>query len=206
MSEDHDLSFYRAALDGLSSPPVSVQAAIGLAAALRELSAAVVTSHAPPDVLAGAERTIRGLTARLGPAGRSAVERSTERAGPSGRYMNHPFYGPAHPAAVPMAIAFDGGISARTSYGVTSEGRTGQVHPGCLAAGMLSLVSLTAVSNGRRGRIRSAEMAFPSPAPLHTELRYRLAVTDREGDSTRLSAEIQGHDRLLVEATAVVAR
>lgn len=201
MSEDHDLSFYLAALDGLSNPPDSARAAIDLAAALRHLSAVVVTSPAPPDVLAAAERTVRRLSTELGTVRPSAAE----RAEPSERYMNHPFYGPAHPAAVPMAIAFDGGITARTSYGVTSEGRAGQVHPGCLAAGVLSLVSLTAVSNGRRGRIRSVEMAFPTPAPLHTELLYRVAVSDSEEDSTRLSATAQGDDGLRVEATAVVA-
>lgn len=205
MSEAHDLNYYLAALNGLSSPPDSERAAIDLAAALRELSAAVVTSLAPPDILATAERAVRHLVAMLGPPSRSAAERSTERAGPSGRYMNHPFYGPAHPASVPMAIAFDGGITARTSYGVTGEGRAGQVHPGCLAAGALSLISLTAVSNGRRGRIRSVEMAFPTPAPLHTELLYRAAVSGREEDSTRMSATAQGDDGLCVEATAVVA-
>jgi hypothetical protein len=204
--DDEDLSFYLAALEGLSNPPTPVRAGISFASALRDLAAVAVTSDAAPDVLAAAERTIRDLIEQLGPAGDSGAQRSIERAGPAGRYMNHPFYGPANPVAVPMSIVRDGrGIAARVSYGVVSEGRVGQVHPGCLAAGVLSLVSLTAVSNGRRGRIQSVEIRYRSPAPLHTELRYRVLMTEREDGFTRLSATVQFEKQILVEASAVVA-
>jgi hypothetical protein len=203
--DDEDLSFFLAALEGLSSPPPGVRAGIRLAAAVRDLAALTVTSNATPDVMKTAERSIRSVIERLGPAGPSSAQTSVERAGASGRYMNHPFYGPVNPAAVPMAICFDGGISARASYGVVSEGRLGQVHPGCLAAGVLSLISLTAVSNGRWGRIRSVDVSYHAPALLRTELVYRVVIEEDGDGFSRLSATVRCENQLLVEASAVVS-
>jgi hypothetical protein len=205
---DEDLSFYLAALDGLGEPPAPAMPAIRLARAIRRLAAAALASQAPGAVLESVQQAVTELAVRMETFDRGSGGRwGLAIAGPAGRYLCHPTYGPANPFATPISVEFtDGEVTGRASYGVTAEGRFGQVHGAILTAGVVGLASLTAVSNGRRGSLQSLDIRYLAPAPVDAELVYRVRIDEAADDFTRVWARVRHADADLLEAVAVLGR
>jgi hypothetical protein len=205
---DEDLSFYLAALDGLGEPPAPAMPAIRLARAIRRLAAAALASQAPGAVLESVQQAVTELAVRMETFDRGSGGRwGLAIAGPAGRYLCHPTYGPANPFATPISVEFtDGEVTGRASYGVTAEGRFGQVHGAILTAGVVGLASLTAVSNGRRGSLQSLDIRYLAPAPVDAELVYRVRIDEAADDFTRVLARVRHADADLLEAVAVLGR
>jgi hypothetical protein len=202
-----DLEFYLEAVEGISPPPQAASAAIRLAGSLRRLVAMTVASEAADEILRAAADTVDSLADELAPfAGPSGGKWGLALSGPAGRYLCHPFNGPANPLAPPISVSFTNGrVVGLATYGKTAEGRFGTVHGGCLTGGVAGLVSLTAVSNGRRGLLQSLDVQFVNPAPLHSELRFDVWIEEQTSSDTIIEATIHYGKTTVLTATAALS-
>lgn len=186
------------------------EAAVDAAAAMRDLTASLVTGSIPEEVLAAAAADLADLARRLSPWARST------RYGPDVPFgdmeglstaallFTNSVTGIGNPVAPPFSIDTRHGVSEGSgSFGPAYEGAPGQVHGGFIAAVFESLMPRPAAALGRRVVTGTLTVRYRAPVPISTKVDLRAEVDSVSGRKVHTTGTMSIDGTVHAEATAV---
>lgn len=188
------------------------------AAALRELSAALVGHDADDEVLARvaawAEETATAVR-RHPPTDRAADylhRRYTDPVPPEDRPLitssDRPVSGPANPAAVAVTVRRVGAeVRADVEFDRRFESAPGRVHGGVTASVFDDLMGYVQVIDGVAAYTRELHVRYLAGVPTYTPIEFRARTVERKERRSIVTAEatIAGTSDVVADAQGVFA-
>jgi len=167
-----------------------------VAAAIKSLTEALVTSAPAPALLDELTTRLDAMTATLA-AGRRlygrlafAAEGSHGNFAQLGHELNA-LSGLSNPVAPPVHTWIDGDMAhGRVTVGWSGEGPPGTVHGGMVAAIFDQFLGTAQVLGRQPGMTGVLTTHFHRPTPLNTELRLQGRLLQAEGRKTRMVGEM----------------
>jgi acyl-coenzyme A thioesterase PaaI-like protein len=157
-----------------------------LADEARSLTAALVGTDAPDDVIAAAASRLEEVVALFDGYNQGAVYGFSEMAiaggNPDPMFDHSPLLGVANPVAPPMHLFEEDGVVVGTvTFGQAYEGPPGCVHGGFVAATFDEILGAAQSLSGAPGMTGTLKVRYESPTPLLQELRFegRLVGVER---------------------------
>lgn len=182
-------------------PPVNEnwQARRELAAALRGLNCALLTSNTPTDQLRAATAAVQAQTQRVQANerlfGRKAhaehvAAQQNGQLPPMGYEMS-PVHGLSNAVAPPLRIwQADGQVHAEVTPGWAQEGPFGHLHGGVIALLFDELLGTGVLVSGGGARTGTLTIRYHHLTPLHKTLRMTCRVVRVEGRKKFLEGEL----------------
>ncbi len=176
-----------------------------LAAALRELLAALPHSAAGASELEALIPALEAATLRFRAAGRAAPasEGGPLYAGMENFHDTGPVVGLSNPIAPPLEFRIDseaGVVNGGGVFGAAYEGAPGLLHGGFLSAAFDELLGLATVFSGEPGMTRELTVRYLRPTPIDVALRFTGRLDRREGRRLYVSAEVEADGVRTAEA------
>jgi acyl-coenzyme A thioesterase PaaI-like protein len=179
-------------------------AAADLAAAMRDVIEASVTTTVPAAEVRAAADLVRQVTERLAVARRPVEQVSELDDLASGRRVFNPVNGTASPLAPPLRLRrAEDGLVGEATLGVAYEGPPSFVHGGMSALLMDQVLGDTAAEAGVWGMTAHLELDYRGPLPLGEPLVLRGRVGESNGRKSLIVGTIARAatpDEVLVEA------
>jgi acyl-coenzyme A thioesterase PaaI-like protein len=177
-----------------------------LAAALRELIAALPGTAAPAETVRALLPAVREATRAFAAAGRveSAAEAPSLYAGMEHFHDVGPFLGLSNAIAPPLELDFDREarvVRARGRFGPAYEGAPGLLHGGFLAAAFDELLGMATVFSGGPGMTRELRVRYLRPTPIDVDLVFVGRFDRQEGRRISVSAEVEAAGERTAEAS-----
>jgi len=212
-------------LKGLEATPER-RAARRLAAAMREVTALMVSTTADVDQLSAAADDFEALAAQLrgfpgghtyegfaeaanaGPAVAAyAAARDTDDPERFAFFDFSPLIGLSNPLSPPIVMDHEEGtdraVVARVTFGPAFEGPPGCVHGGFVAAAFDEVLGATQSLSGTQGMTAHLDVDYRSPTPLGVPLVMRGWLDRTEGRKIWARAELRHGDTLCAESEAL---
>jgi acyl-coenzyme A thioesterase PaaI-like protein len=192
-------------------PEESCELRRALAAAMRELIDATVTTGVDDATVATVTAEVSRLAAVLGavrhPGPMTGLLGKIDITRPLSYLPLTPMAGPYNPIAPPMDIRVEGDRSVATvTLGRGHTGPPGFAHGGTSASMCDQMLGVAAWTRGFQGFTRRIEVTFRRPVPLYTELEVVAWVEDLGEDLTIARCAIRLDDQDLVTGRGEVIR
>jgi acyl-coenzyme A thioesterase PaaI-like protein len=182
-----------------------------LAASIRRLSDAAVSTAIEPSEIDEISGTIEALTERLGARVHKGpysglMGRKIDTSSPARMLPLSPIVGPYNPIAPDVELRFDGArVRGRARLGKKHIGPPNCAHGGIGAMIADQLVALAGANAGLRAVTRTLSMRFRRPIPLYEELELEAWCVEVSDRRATVAAEIRsgGEVRLEIEGEMV---
>ena len=191
--------------DGASPNDAELMSAVkDLAATLRELIEASVTTTVAPEELRAAADLARSATGRLAASRRPASQLPALDDPATGRRVFSPVTGVGNGIAPPLSLRReDDGVVGEATLGVAYEGPPSYVHGGMSALLMDQVLGSAAAAAGVWGMTAHLELDYRGPLPVGERLLLRGRVAENDGRKSRIVGTIAlaaAPEKVLVEA------
>ncbi len=212
MDENEDLLERIRSHRGIEAEPsAEALAKRGVAAELRELSSAILSTDASVQALgevASRLRAQREILANARASGSSTTSESTSTTVPGMQdfYDRGPVCGRANPIAPPATLAPD--LDARivrgeVNFTLAFEGAPGCVHGGFVAALLDEALGMATIFSGGPGMTGELTTRFRHHTPVATPLRVEARLDSVDGRKMYTSGELYCGDLAVVEASGL---
>lgn len=177
-----------------------------LGEALRELSAAAITSEVDADVVRGTAAQARALAVALSAERRGLHERSSIDDLRRGQRPYNPVVGVGNPIAPPLHIEYlDGAAVGSCTLDARYEGPVTYAHGGISALLLDQVMGYASAAAGQPGVTGRLEVRYRAAVPLGRPLRLEARLVDVLGVRARISGSISlADERGAVEGSPLV--